>query len=177
VCSYRLIRRSNITLTTLLFDIESIDSKIFPKSLKTQSSHRSSFMPASDQRKVRFSEPWDDDDIILARMETSSTCKFHEDHLTTMLWNLDEKKIRMLKTLHADDADVLSRDRHRVHRDHGQHCNQLMECSGLLQLITQPSSSLTTNKTPKWVRVGPIRRCISYFTNNTQRPTIKQSMI
>jgi hypothetical protein len=85
-------------------------------------------MPAINQRKVRFSEPWDDDDIIPDRMEISSTCKLHEDYLTTMLWKLDEKKIRMLKSLHADDADVLARDAHRVNRDHGKHCNQLIPC-------------------------------------------------
>jgi hypothetical protein len=86
-------------------------------------------MAASSQCTVRFSEAWDDNDIIPPRMNISSTCEFQNASLTINLWHLDEKKIRMLKTLHADDIDVLARDRHRVNRDHGKHCNDLIGSS------------------------------------------------
>ncbi|OAX33399.1 hypothetical protein K503DRAFT_786527 [Rhizopogon vinicolor AM-OR11-026] len=75
-------------------------------------------MAASSQCIVRFSEAWDDNDIIPPGMNISLTCEFQNASLTINLWHLDEKKIRMLKTLHADDIDVLARDRHRVNRDH-----------------------------------------------------------
>jgi hypothetical protein len=58
--------------------------------------------------------------VVPRRIKASSTCKLHEDFLTTMLWNTDKKKISMLKTLHADHVDDLVRERHSIHMGDGK---------------------------------------------------------